>query len=170
MKKNCIQCYLQLLPLLAHRNYTVIRACIFPLSRKKKKKNKERDLISEQLTRVALAHKDSLTCEGRRIARDPSWTKQLHARRRESVAGKRRARSSLNLLSCVTFGRLCNRWRARPSTPSSSSLLRAVPNHPRSPFPDSAPPRSRNLASHFHAARVTSEIVAFISRNTCFLG
>lgn len=136
-----------------------------------KKKNKERDLISEQLTRVALAHKDSLTCGGRRIARDPSWTKQLHARRRESVAGgKRRARSSLNLLSCVTFGRLCNRWRARPSTPSSSSLLRAVPNHPRSPFPDSAPPRSRNLASHFHAARVTSEIVAFISRNTCFLG
>lgn len=48
----------------------------------KKKKNKERDLISEQLTRVALAHKDSLTCGGRRIARDPSWTKQLHARRR----------------------------------------------------------------------------------------
>lgn len=42
MKKNCIQCYLQLLPLLAHRNYTVIRACIFPLSRQKKEKQRER--------------------------------------------------------------------------------------------------------------------------------
>lgn len=64
--------------------------------------------------------------------------------------------TSLNLLSCVTFGRLCNRWRARPSA-SSSTFLTLVRYHPF-PFP------ARRYSSVSHWTRSLS----ISTRFACF--
>lgn len=54
---------------------------------------------------------------GRRVRRFKRRTRQLS---RESAATVEKVRPTLNLLSCVTFGRLRNRWWTRPLAPVTS--------------------------------------------------